>query len=316
MGFFQSVGKAIGSVASPLVSGAFGIGSSLLSNKAQSDANKQNMRIAQMNNEWSEKMMEKQHQYDVEMWNMNNEYNSAKNQAKRFEEAGLNPALMMGASNAGTASGGSSVGMPSPTTPNIQPLRYDGFANAINNTVQMSMALSRNNAEIDAIDKRVDNETALAKARIAEMYEETRSAKFRNELNEITKDLQISHMNEDYLKKVQERTNMEEQHKLIQQQIVAQELINGNLPEKLAMDVAVMASQRDLNNHNAQHEVGKLIETLKKRGFKLSKSQENAIFEAVISKVENDANQIASGWQLIGNTISAVKRIITKLSKD
>lgn len=281
MSFLKSIGKAIGSVASPLVSGAFGIGEALLNNKAQKDANKTNMQIAQMNNEWSAKMMEKQHAYDVEA----REYDSAVNQRKRLDEAGLNPSLMMNGGSAGTA-GGSSVGMPSPTTPNIQPLRYDGFANAISNTIQQSMMIAKNNAEIDAIGQTQDRENALARARITELMEEARSKKFRNELNDITKDLQISNMNEDFLKKVQERTNMEEQQKLIQQQIVAQQLINQNLPEKLAMEVSVMVSQRDLNKFNSQSEVGKIIETLQKRGYKLSKSEKDTIFKAVIQDVE------------------------------
>lgn len=306
MSFLGKVGKAIGSVASPLIGGAFGIGSSLLNNKAQSDANKTNMQIAQMNNQWSEKMMEKQHAYDVEMWNKNNEYNSASAQRKRYEEAGLNPALMMQGGDAGVAQGGSSVGMPSPTTPNIQPLRYDGFANAISNTIQQSMMIAKNNAEIDAIGQTQDRETALARARITEMMEETRSKKFKNELNDITKDLQIQNMNEDFLKKVQERTNMEEQQKLIQQQIVAQQLINQNLPEKLAMEVAVMASQRDLNKFNADHELGKVISSIEKRGYKLDAREKRIIFESLKQYVAYAPTRNMSGpgaAATIGNVI-------------
>lgn len=281
MGFLGKIGKAIGSVASPLISGAFGIGSAILGNKSQSDVNKTNMKIAQMNNDWSERMMEKQHAYDVEMWNKNNEYNSAEAQRRRYEAAGLNPSLMMQGSSAGIAQGGSSVGMPSPTTPNIQPLRYEGFANAISNTIQQSMMIAKNNAEIDAIGQTQDRENALARARISELMEETRSKKFRNELNDITRDLQISQMNEDFLKKVQERTNMEEQQKLIKQQIVAQQLVNQNLPEKLAMEIAVMSSQRDLNKFNADHELGKVISSIEKRGYNLSSREKKIIFESL-----------------------------------
>lgn len=306
MSFLGKIGKAIGSVASPLISGAFGIGSSLLNNKAQKDTNKTNMQIAQMNNEWSEKMMEKQHAYDVEMWNKNNAYNSASSQRERLEEAGLNPSMMMQGGNAGVAQGGSSVGMPSPSTPNIQPLRYDGFASAISNTIQQSMMIAKNNAEIDAIGQTQDRENALARARISELMEETRSKKFRNELNDITKDLQISNMNEDFLKKVQERSNMEEQQKLIQQQIVAQQLINQNLPEKLAMEVSVMASQRDLNKFNADHELGKVISSLEKRGYKLSKREQKIIFESLkqyIAYAPTKGMSSAGAAATIGNVI-------------
>ena len=79
-----------------------------------------------MNNEWSERMLNKQitanqvqlrneqafakeqaqaaNDFTEKMWNQTNEYNSAKNQAARLREAGINPALAMGGANAGTAS--------------------------------------------------------------------------------------------------------------------------------------------------------------------------------------------------------------------
>lgn len=294
MGFFQSIGKAIGSVASPLVSGAFGIGSSLLNNKSQSDTNKTNMQIAQMNNEWSEKMMEKQHSYDLEMWNKNNEYNSAEQQRKRLEEAGLNPSLMMNGGSAGTAQGGSSVGMPSPTTPNLQPLRYDGFSNAINNSVHMLMAIQKNNSDIDNANKNTDANVALARAKIAREAEETRNVKFRNTLNDITKDLQVTHMQEDYLRKVQERANMEEQQKLIQQQIVAQQLINEQLPEELAMNIAVLTSQKAVNEENVKYIAEATVrQSLENKKIDYTKEQFERYKDATISALEASIGQ---GW--------------------
>lgn len=299
-----------------IISGIAGLASSFGSNKSQRETNATNLKIAQMNNEWSEKMMDKQHLYDVEMWNKNNAYNDPSKQVERLKGAGINPALALGNVGTGQASGGSSVGLPSPSSATMQPMRYEGFANAINNSVQLAMQLDKHQSEMHALGVNTAMNEAMLRAKIAEMYEETRSKKFRNELNDITKDIQIGMQNEQFLKTINERYLVEEQEKLVEQQRIYQRLINDNLPDKLSMELSVMASQRDLNKHNAQHEVGKLIETLKKRGYKLSKAQENAIFEAVISKVENDANQIGSGWQLIGNTISAAKRIKTKTSKD
>lgn len=40
---------------------------------------------------WSEKMMEKQNQFSLDMWNRTNEYNNPKNQIERLRNAGLNP---------------------------------------------------------------------------------------------------------------------------------------------------------------------------------------------------------------------------------
>jgi uncharacterized membrane protein YhiD involved in acid resistance len=104
-----------------LGSALVGAGASLLGNifgsKSQSDTNKTNLQIAQMNNEYNERMFNKQLDYNQDMFNQqidydqkkmqqqnsfnymmqNNamasqqNYNSAKAQRARLEAAGLNP---------------------------------------------------------------------------------------------------------------------------------------------------------------------------------------------------------------------------------
>ena len=60
--------------------------------KIAREVNENNYRIAQENNVFNERMVDKM-----------NEYNSAKNQRARLEEAGLNPYLMLNGGSAGTA---------------------------------------------------------------------------------------------------------------------------------------------------------------------------------------------------------------------
>lgn len=121
-----------------ILGGLIGAGASLLGNiigsKSQSDTNATNLQIAQMNNEYNERMFNQQLEYNQDMFNqqvdydwkktqyqteknnaaqlaavgMQQEYNSAVNQRKRLEAAGLNPYLMMSGGNAGTASAVSS----------------------------------------------------------------------------------------------------------------------------------------------------------------------------------------------------------------
>lgn len=54
--------------------------------------------------EHSYRMYEKQKADNIAFWNMQNEYNSPQAQMKRYQEAGLNPALMYGQGNSGNAS--------------------------------------------------------------------------------------------------------------------------------------------------------------------------------------------------------------------
>lgn len=117
-----------------LLGGLLGVGTSILGNvlgnKSQSDTNNTNLQIAQMNNEYNERMFNKQLEYNQDMFNQQIEYdwkkmqeqnthnalmaeaafnrqakyNSAVEQRKRIEAARLNPYVMMSGGNAGTAS--------------------------------------------------------------------------------------------------------------------------------------------------------------------------------------------------------------------
>lgn len=295
MAFLDVLG-AIASPVSSVVSGIFG-------KKSQDSANKTNIQLAQMNNEWSEKMMDKQNRlnieqwkreadYNTEMWNKTNEYNSASNQAKRLREAGLNPALMMSGGTAGMAQGastpsGSSVGMPSPSQATVQPYDYTSMGQAVGQGVQLAAMLARNSAEVNNLTTQSEVAKAKARAEIAKMAEETRNMKFKNEVNDITKDLQLTQMNENYLQTVQQRVIGEEQEKLTRMNRLLASKELAVFEDRLKADIAVMASQVDLNKHNAQSEFGKIFDTLKKKGYKLSKSDEKAIFDAVRFNLES-----------------------------
>lgn len=87
--------SAVGS----LISGAFGLGGSAL------------------NYAYSKKLAAQQNEYNLQMWNLQNEYNSPQNQMRRFEEAGLNPNLIYGQGNAGNAS--SAPQMVTPEAPKL-----------------------------------------------------------------------------------------------------------------------------------------------------------------------------------------------------
>ena len=69
---------------------------------SSSRSNSQNMKINKMNNEFNAREAEKARQYQTEMWNKTNEWNSPKNVRKRLEEAGYNPYLGLDSSNVGT----------------------------------------------------------------------------------------------------------------------------------------------------------------------------------------------------------------------
>ena len=113
-------------------------------------SNSQNMKINRMNNEFNAREAEKARQYQTEMWNKTNEWNSPKNVRNRLEEAGYNPYLGLDSSNVGTAqnSGSSS---PASAAPPIQnnPVQFDGFQSALSTAVQMSNSTKVSDAEVN-----------------------------------------------------------------------------------------------------------------------------------------------------------------------
>lgn len=79
-----------------VISGAIGA-------KSTADTNKTNLKINQMNNDFNAREAQKARDFQLDMWNRENEYNSASSQRKRLEHAGYNP--YMSDAQAGSATG-------------------------------------------------------------------------------------------------------------------------------------------------------------------------------------------------------------------
>ena len=128
-------------------------------------SNSQNMKINRMNNEFNAREAEKARQYQTEMWNKTNEWNSPKNVRKRLEEAGYNPYLGLDSSNVGTAQSAGSSSPASAASP-IQnnPVQFDGFQNALSTAVQMANATKVSNAEVSNLQ----GQKSLSDARAAD----------------------------------------------------------------------------------------------------------------------------------------------------
>lgn len=95
MGFEDIASGLFGGLGS-VISGAIGA-------KTTSDTNKTNLKINQMNNDFNAREAQKARDFQLNMWNRENEYNKASSQRKRLEEAGYNP--YMSDAQAGTATG-------------------------------------------------------------------------------------------------------------------------------------------------------------------------------------------------------------------
>lgn len=137
MGFLDFV-PVVGQVASA-------VGNAVSTNKT----NKTNMAINQMNNEFNAAEAEKARQFQLDMWNRENDYNTASAQRQRLEKAGLNPYLMMSGGNAGIASSAGSTS-PATATPPLSMQRQDfsGLSNALSTALQISNQTKETNARV------------------------------------------------------------------------------------------------------------------------------------------------------------------------
>ena len=138
--FASGLFGGIGSV----VSGAVGA-------KTTADTNKTNLKINQMNNEFNAREAQKARDFQLDMWNRENQYNSASSQRKRLEEAGYNP--YMSDVQAGSASGlsGTSAASAAGAAPQI-PYTPDFQSVGVNLASALKMMSEKKQTDIENLN--------------------------------------------------------------------------------------------------------------------------------------------------------------------
>ena len=140
-----------------LIGAAGAIGGALLSGSSQYSANSTNMAINQMNNAFNEKEALRARQFQLEMWNRENAYNTASAQRQRLSEAGLNPYLMMDGSSAGIAGSTGSTSQATAAQPlQVNPMDYSSFANTLARSAEMSYQQQQSNAMVSNLQGQKD----------------------------------------------------------------------------------------------------------------------------------------------------------------
>lgn len=315
-----------------VVGSAIGAGSSLIGGAASTAAqNAANKEIAQMNNAFNEKMFDKQvaynkemyqqqlgdqwkfyndskqnawdlvenhQQFQTDMWNKNNEYNSASAQRERLEAAGLNPYLMMNGGSAGTAStmSGSAGAVPSGASPSAQGVTpptatpysadYSGITAGLGRAIDVLSSMpDRKVKEAQADNLRIEGKYIAGKAmaQILQMKTEAKTKEARLALDKLIADfdnnLKASNMavNEQNMAESKARTQLAVTENLMRQQQLS------FLPQEQklqlaqgAADIALKYSQKQLTDKQARHEVEKLAETVVRADGQALQNQFNA----------------------------------------
>lgn len=335
-----------------IVGSSIGAGSSLIGGIAgtgmQNAANKE---IAQMNNAFNEKMFDKQvaynkemyqqqlgdqwkfyndskqnawdlvanqQQFQTDMWNKNNEYNSASAQRERLEAAGLNPYLMMNGGSAGTAQAmsGSAGAAPSGAAPSGQGVTpptatpysadYSGITAGLGRAIDVLASMpDRKVKEAQAENLRIEGKYIAGKAmaQILQMKTEAKTKEARLALDRLVADfdnnLKVSNMavNEQNIAESKARTQLTVTENLMRQKQL--EWLPTQQKIELAQataDIALKLSTGSLNNVKAQHEIKKIAETVARtKNITQQFDFDSKTFDMRVSTIE------ASMWHAINN---------------
>jgi hypothetical protein len=190
-----------------IAGGLFGLGSSALQNSQNrqnvKETNQMNYKINQMNNQFNERMAMQQRDFQENMWNKENAYNTASAQRQRLEEAGLNPYLMMNGGSAGVAQ---SVGTGSAATSSgnavMQPFQadYSGIGSSIGNIFQYEL--------IQSEKSQLQGARQLADAKAMETLSNIDWGKLTDETRNYLKSTGLARAQLGYAKEQQEVDNM------------------------------------------------------------------------------------------------------------
>lgn len=347
------VGSAIGAGAS-LVGGAS-------STAMQNQANKE---IAQMNNAFNEKMFDKQiaynkemyqqqlgdqwkfyndakdnswklvenqQQFQTDMWNKTNEYNSPAAQRERLEAAGLNPYLMMNGGSAGTAQtmSGSAGAAPSGAAPSGQGVTpptatpysadYSGIAAGLGRAIDVLASMpDRKVKEAQADNLRIEGKYIAGKAmaQILQMKTEAKTKEARLALDKLIADfdnnLKVSNMavNEQNIAESKARVQLTTTENLFRQKQL------DFLPQQqkielaqAAADIAFKRSSGYLNNVKARHEIKKIAETVM-RTSEITQRTENLRTENMIQgdNYRLNSQTYATRVRIVEETLEEITR--------
>ncbi len=237
MGFFGSI-----------AGGLLGVGSSVIQNSQNrqnvKETNQMNYKINQMNNQFNERMAMQQRNFQENMWNKENEYNTASAQRRRLEEAGLNPYLMMNGGSAGSAqSVGSGASASSAASAAMQPFQadYSGIGSSIGNIFQYELMQSEKS--------QLQGARQLADAKAMETLSNIDWGKLTDETRGYLKSTGLARAQLGYAKEQQEVDNMamtglimRAQHSGMLLDNEAKGILNKYLDQQQQLDLNVKAA--------------------------------------------------------------------------
>lgn len=268
---------------------------------------------AQLNRDFQKEMLQKQMDYQTDMWHQTNEYNSAKEQVRRYEEAGLNPYLMMtGGANAGMASNVTSPspsGGSSPSGGGSRSGQIGGIDKLINTLTQRQIS----EKQMDILDQELRIKTSEADYARALAIKTLEGLDYDNDIKATEANWRNELLGAGWREYNRRIENYAADTRLKTANAIMQELVNENYPEQFKAEMANIAAEtaskyatRDYTEEQAKHEFERKMETIaRKHGIDLNNKQIEATWNDIlrISRM----NSTPTDWkQLLGGFIRNV----------
>lgn len=173
----------------------------LLGKSGQDAANAANLQIARETNEANRNNQEYQNNWNLNMWNMQNRYNTPAEQRKRLEDAGLNPIFygLDGTGNAGALQSAPFTAVPGAPMSNSGAFLGQGISNAALQAAQIAnIQADTKQKEADTRGQSLQNEILNASKGdiISYNHVQVRVSETQADLNEATADEKAKHIEE------------------------------------------------------------------------------------------------------------------------
>lgn len=281
--------------------------------------NKTNMKIAQMTNEFNERMLDKQINYNKEAyqqqladsWDMIH-YNDTSNQMQRIRDAGLNPYLMM--------DGGSGVSSSSGTTPSMQGINppsgasytadYRGIGSAFAEALNLATDydLKQQNIKQLQIENKYKSQEILAN--LENLRAKTNNEKLKYKIDAMLAPLEAE------LKRSSTSESMS-RRAVLQMNARGQALDNmmkeetlKTLPEQLKLDVAKRVAELEMLKINKritdkqlEHEIHKISGTVLDNNQKMMNQNEQAdTYNNRYNKIVAEVCNLMASFRLFDKT--------------
>lgn len=194
----------------------------------------------------AQKLMQKnQNQWNLDMWNKQNEYNTPFNQRSLYEDAGLNPSYFMGQGN-GTAGSVQSSTMSAPSAPS--PAGDYGFLSSIGSTILQQELLKseirKNNADAGLTGAQMKTEDLLRDAKL--QFTQAQAGLTQAQKGEVDAKIENLKANTEYQKALKGLTDTDRQIQEVVLQYVP--LMQKQQLENLKADYELKLSEVGKNN--------------------------------------------------------------------